>query len=1027
MKSTDYRLWKRALLLGCMTVAVCLAGINQSAQSNQSRTGYVNDFAGVVDEHTRTRCSTILENVKQKTGIDFAIVTVQSTSGKDISDFLRRLAQEWNMGARNSKKSLLLVIAVDEKDSLAQFSRSAQLSLPEGVLAEMHHGMRSLINEGKFNEGLNAGINAFVSSLAGHMAMSPSEFEVAPTTAVTTPVVESTPTPEITSTPEVAPASLRRNRTVTASTVVRPTPEPSPASSLVATGDAEEAEEVELTLTKPLTERIALLETFLQQRPDSKSRMRATELLVSAHAALGDQKLRSRDSAGGVQEMMTAISLAPESSSDKLYTGVISQIPLNLFFRGEREAASKAAQEIEAKFGTDAKRLLGIAGFYITTEQGSEAVRVATRAVKLAPDSADSHQALGLALHISLRLEEAIAEYKRALELDPNSKGARRALADLQRAYGRSEEAANLYRAQLLADAGDKSARAGLVLALLDLGKTEEAKTELDAALTEDPRNLALLAGTAYWYAAHNQPEKALDFGNKGFEVEPRYPWLQVAIGRALLMQGKPLEAERSIRFAQQHGKFPTLDYELASTLVGAGLYEEAGNVLARSFTLKDGELETLLAGRVPSRGKTFNELLALERRASIFQSVAPDTEANEKLLKDLLAFTIAVNSDNPNSKQLVSLGKQFAAGDDAARVHRQLYVATRLLEKGIGNDAVLELAEAARGAADAGLSVPALTVAVQADEYRDLRANAIAQGATPDIPEAPRNVLSNILRGRIEDVAGWALLNKDQLDEAVEHFQRAVNILPAGTPLSRNSLWRLGAALERQGKKDDALTNYIRSYNSGNPDSVRRSVIERLYRSINGSLTGLDERLNGGTATASAEPAVTPAPVASESPSSSTPAVAEPSPTPETVVTTPTPEPSPEPVPTPTPENSPTPESSPTPETKPADPSSLSASPVEKMDASPPTVVVIRGRVLDKQNNPLTNVVVVLISPQGTVLASTTDSEGNYQFTVARSTHSYRLIPSKDGFSFEPIDRQLINASEDQKELNFVAVAKAP
>ena len=79
----------------------------------------------------------------------------------------------------------------------------------------------------------------------------------------------------------------------------------------------------------------------------------------------------------------------------------------------------------------------------------------------------------------------------------------------------------------------------------------------------------------------------------------------------------------------------------------------------------------------------------------------------------------------------------------------------------------VYELAEAARSTADAGLGVPAVTVAVQADELREIRARAISAGGTPDIPDAPRNVLSNLLRGRIEDLSGWSLFQQDKLDEA--------------------------------------------------------------------------------------------------------------------------------------------------------------------------------------------------------------------------------------------------------------------
>ncbi len=1010
-----------------MVVLFCVVVVDQHAQgSTQARTGYVNDFAGVVDDATRANLSTILENVKQKTGIDFAVVTVQSTDGKGVPDVLRRLAREWNVGARNSEKSLLLVLAVDEKESLAQFSRSAQLSLPEGVLADINQHMREPIASGKYSEGLNAGVRAFVSSVAGHMSLNAADFETAivaaavPAPVEPQPIRSSTPEPTESATPDrPAPPTRQRPRTVTASTTVRESPAPRRVAE-AETDDAAEAEEVEVTLARPLAERIKILNTFLAEHPNSKARVRATELLVSAHAALGDEKLKRGDAAEGIDQLMLAISLAPVSASDKLFAGVVSQIPLNLYLRRERAAAVKAAQEIEAKFSADPKRLLALAGFYISTEQGAEAARIATRAISLAPDLAEAHQALGLALHISLRLDEAVAEYKRVLELDPNSKGARRALADLQRASGRAEDAAGLYRQQLAADPADKAARAGLVLSLLDLGRIEEAKTELDRALTTDPRNLSLLAGAAYWFAAHNDPDKALELGNKGFEIEPRYTWLQVAIARALLAQRKPLDAERAIRFAQQHGKFPTLDYELASTLVAAGLFDEAAEVLTRTFSINEGVIETRLAGRVPARATTFTELLAPERRASIFQSVAADTDANAKTVKDLLTFTTLMsagdNGGRINEGEAVAAAKAFAAGDDAARVHRQLYAAGQLLQKGIAYQTAYDLAETARTSADVGLTVPALTVAVQADEYRDIRARAIAQGGTPDIPEAPRNVLANILRGRIEDLSGWARLNQDKLDEAVEHLQRAVNILPAGTPSWRTSVWRLGAALERQDKKDEALTNYIKSYNTGEPDPARRSVIERLYRSLNGSLTGLEERLQRGTAV-SAQPASTTAPLPTNQPSTlseNAEAAVSPSPVPEAVVERPaTAEPAP--APTPTPEAT----------TRVTSPS-LSASPVETMNKPRPTVVTIKGRVLDSTNSPVANVVVVLISPQGSVLASTTDADGNYQFTVAASAHSYRLIPSKDGFAFEPVDKVVPDALEDQKELNFVAVRKS-
>lgn len=1121
MNLSAHRMPRLILFFACAVVFFLCGESNQFAQTQidvPARTGHVNDFAGVVDEKTKLQLTNLLENLKQKVGIDFAVVTVPSTGGRDIFALSRQVAMDWNVGARATKnKSLLLVLAVNEKESFTQFSRSVQTELPEAVLGEMSQRMKALIGAGDFGGGLNVGVHHFVSSMAQKLAMNVADFEassssvaaappssidqqaneplaevkppaktvrprVARATATptldvpaTTPVDQPTPAPvtieastkvnlppapsenttttkpaEVTESPNEAsgtannpttpeateplpsrtesssPKTKQPNASVdktpnsrTGNAATRKLPEPTPED------DADESEEVELTLTLPLEARITRLKEFLADYPDSKSKPRAIELLVSAHAGVGDARLKKGDAAGGLEQLMLAVNTAPPDMSEKLFAGVIAQIPLNLYLRGERASAAQVAQTIETKFGSDAKRLIALSSYYINTEQSGEAVRIATQAVTLAPDMSETHQNLGLALHISLRLEEALVEYKRALELDPNSKPARRGLADLSRGLGKSDEALALYRQQLALDASDKTARAGMVLSLFDLGRTDEAKTELDAALKADPKNLNLLAGVAYWFAAHGDTAQANEYGRKALEIEPRYTWSHVAMARTLVAQKKPLNAERALRFARQYGKFPTLDYELANALVAAGLFAEAAEVLTESFDWKEGRIETRLAGRTSAQANSFPELLAPERRGSIFQSVGADNDTSAKVLKDLLVFTVLSNQDQKggelDEKSIVAAAKEFASGSDPAQVHRQLYAASRLLQKGIGFSTSHALAEAARSTADAGLTVPEVTLAVQADEYREIRARAIAQGGTPDIVEAPRNILSNLLRGRIEDISGWALFNQDKAEEAVDHLRRAANILPERTPVWRTSLWHLGAALERLDKSDEALAFYIKSYSVGDPDPARRTVIERLYRKRHGSLTGLDEQI--GAALSGIPTQVEASSVADRS---SAPAQSSSSPevTPTSAPVTSEPLRTESPVSAPETKASPEP-SSPAPTVASPRPGSPESAIVESMQKPRATIVTIKGRVVDSANNPIANAVVVLISPQGTVIASTTDEQGIYSFKVAPSSHNYRVIPSKDGFRFEPGDRLLPGVSEDQREMNFVGVQK--
>ncbi|HEX8649989.1 MAG TPA: tetratricopeptide repeat protein [Pyrinomonadaceae bacterium] len=688
-------------------------------------------------------------------------------------------------------------------------------------------------------------------------------------------------------------AQRRRSNNVTGSS----SSTTSVGSSAAISGEQGEQAQLKAILGLPPRERIEKLKSFVEAHPRSPLKDRALELIVSARAALGDELLKAGDPTGGREQFRRAVTESSVNMSEKLYTEVVSTLPLNLFLRGERAAAVEVARLIEEKVKENPKRLLAVAAFYLNIEEIAEATRIAELAVKLAPDMAAAHQVLGSAHHIALRLDEAGKEYARALELDPALATARRSLADLRRAGGQPEQALMLYQEQLKADPADKAARAGVALALFDLGKREEAERELEAALKDDPRNFQLLTGAAYWYAAHEAGARALELAEQAVQVEPRYTWAQISLGRALLMQGRPLDAERVLRFARQYGRFPTLDYELASALAAAGLYEEAATELARSFTLKDGQIETQLAGRTPAHATSFTELLALERRASIFQPATADTENNARVLKNLLAFYSVLSPAGGGGEaaisetQAVASAQEFASGEDKMRAYRQLYAASRLLQNRIAFQTVIDLTQAAINGVEAALDAPAATVATMADNLIDIRARAIATGATPAIPDVQRYTLSNILRGRIEDMIGTALFNQDKATEAVVHLRRAVSVLPEDTIWLRTALWHLGTALEATGNQQEALIAYIRSYRSGATDAARRSVIETLYRKVNGSLNGLEDALgvpasaSSSTSTNTSASAVTPesARPAKDDDSSATTTTTAPAASPET------------------------------------------------------------------------------------------------------------------------------------------------
>jgi tetratricopeptide (TPR) repeat protein len=607
-------------------------------------------------------------------------------------------------------------------------------------------------------------------------------------------------------------------------------------------------EDFDAAVALPPAARIEKLKAFVASYPKSALKSRALELIVSSHAVLGDEKLQAGDAAGGIREFRLAITEAPATMSDKLFTDVLAQIPSNVFLRGERAASIEIARLLEGRAKDDARRLLQVAAFYLAIEAPDEARRVADDAIKLSPDMSAAYQARAAANRIALKLEESAADYARALELDPKSEGARRSLADLRRATGKTEEALALYRERLKTDAMDEFARTGMVISLFELGRKEEAERELETALKEMPTNLALLTGAAYWFAAHNENTRAVELARKAIELEPRYTWAHVALARALLAQQLPMDAERTLLVARQYGRFPTLDYEMASVLIDVGLYGEAASILSGSFGIKDDQIETYLAGRTLARAPDFMELLAPERRASIFQFTAADTAKRANELKQLLEFAAALNPAGGRNAikeaDVVAAADKFINGSDEMRAFRRLYVAGRLLELNVALPKALEQTEVVTGEVETALGVANASTAVMAEELRSDRATANLQGSTLNVPSIPRATLANILRGRIEDLAGWILFNEGKPAEALVRLRRATSVLPERSVWWRTSMWRLGASLSATGKQQEALEAYYRSYRAGTADPTRRAVIESLYRTVNGSLDGLDAKI---------------------------------------------------------------------------------------------------------------------------------------------------------------------------------------
>ncbi len=609
-----------------------------------------------------------------------------------------------------------------------------------------------------------------------------------------------------------------------------------------------------------LPERSTELRKFMNDFPNSDILKLASEALVLTLKQIADVNFEKGEIEDGREMYMKALKEASSPISDELFLNAILPIPKRLLELGQIQAFEDCEKLIEEKIGNNSKQSMLLAVFHVGREDGETARRIVERVVFAEPDNATAHNLLGTAYRMNFQIADSEREYTASFKLDPTSINTQLHLADMRRAVGNSSDALALYRQileTLMPQEVEKNprnkyvqtaAQNGVVLSLFDLRRETEAEQELKAAIEANPKNVVLLASAAYWYAANRNSDRAIELANQAIAIEPRYVWTHVALARAFEANRKPLDAEKALVYAKQFAAFPTLDYELASARAAAGFFEEAADDLSKAFVLKDGNIETKLGGKITKNDDNFVTLLDGERLASIFQPLSADSPENSKLLKSLLNFTAKLAADdakNPEKEaEIIQAADAFVGGNDLMKAHRQIFAASRLLQKQIALPKVLELVKDATYGIDSALNVAAPNAATLADELFEPRRYAFNRGTAIIVPDIPRQTLLAILRNRIEEISGWALFNQGKYDEAVVRLKRAVSVAPDRSAWWRSSLWKLAASMDASGKSREALDIYGNVYRNSSPDDSKRKTIEMLYVRVRGNSLGLEKFL---------------------------------------------------------------------------------------------------------------------------------------------------------------------------------------
>lgn len=110
-----------------LTLAAAAEPISQLHPS-----GYVNDFAQVLDGTTVTQLDNLCKEVDEKAHAQIAVVTIHSLDGSPIEDYAVKLFQQWGVGNKATNRGVLILLAVQDHRYRIEVGYGLEPILPDG-------------------------------------------------------------------------------------------------------------------------------------------------------------------------------------------------------------------------------------------------------------------------------------------------------------------------------------------------------------------------------------------------------------------------------------------------------------------------------------------------------------------------------------------------------------------------------------------------------------------------------------------------------------------------------------------------------------------------------------------------------------------------------------------------------------------------------------------------------------------------------------------------------------------------------
>ncbi len=146
-------------------LAAALLGSLVAQEPLPEPTGFINDYAGILQPQLQARLEALSQELRSKTGAEVALAVLPSLGDESLEDYTNRVAEYWGVGDQDDR-GVLLLLAIEDRKLRIEVGYGLEGVIPDGRAGEIRDGMTSYLRQGAYDSAIAFGITAVADAVA---------------------------------------------------------------------------------------------------------------------------------------------------------------------------------------------------------------------------------------------------------------------------------------------------------------------------------------------------------------------------------------------------------------------------------------------------------------------------------------------------------------------------------------------------------------------------------------------------------------------------------------------------------------------------------------------------------------------------------------------------------------------------------------------------------------------------------------------------------------------------------------------